>query len=324
MKVDKEIDEQSSFAYKLLTVPFSRAVELAPPTSTVGTHCPAPQGTSNEATHNGAHNSDDAVSAVERKAAADLAQYVLSVAQMHLWGYSWTASTHHHDSHHSSSSGDNNHSDHEVHSECDDRAIAGSKRPAGSADSGDSADAASGAAAKRAKVETATTTTTSDGQEVSSRKGLRGDAMDLIPSSHSEAVALLRSVAAVVQDGSASSEIHSAVHGTLCATVPAGSAAHDLLWTGVPASSEAPRRVLVASVDCEMCKTTAGEELTRVSLLGHDGSLLLDALVQPEGCVLDYRTQYSGITAALLEGVTTTLAQVRLLLSSSTRFSLRC
>jgi RNA exonuclease 1 len=47
-----------------------------------------------------------------------------------------------------------------------------------------------------------------------------------------------------------------------------------------------------------------------VSLLAHDGSLLLDALVKPAADILDYKTQFSGISEEMLSGVTTTLAQV--------------
>jgi DNA polymerase III epsilon subunit-like protein len=64
-----------------------------------------------------------------------------------------------------------------------------------------------------------------------------------------------------------------------------------------------------------MCVTALGAELTRVSVLGHDGSLLLDTLVKPASPVLDYVTQYSGITEEMLRDVTVTIEQVRYFVS---------
>lgn len=56
----------------------------------------------------------------------------------------------------------------------------------------------------------------------------------------------------------------------------------------------------------------AGNELTRVTVVNFDGKVLMDELVVPKNPILDYKTKYSGITAAMLEGVTTTLENVRL------------
>lgn len=68
----------------------------------------------------------------------------------------------------------------------------------------------------------------------------------------------------------------------------------------------------VISVDCEMCKAENDEfVLTRVSLLTWDGQTLLDKLVKPDLAIKDYLTQWSGITQAMLEDVTTTLADIQ-------------
>ncbi|KAI8599637.1 hypothetical protein EDD21DRAFT_355278 [Dissophora ornata] len=71
-----------------------------------------------------------------------------------------------------------------------------------------------------------------------------------------------------------------------------------------------PPKVMIA-LDCEMCRTEDGLELTRVTLIDLKGNNILDELVKPEKPILDYLTQYSGMTATRLEGVTTRLADVQ-------------
>jgi RNA exonuclease 1 len=68
----------------------------------------------------------------------------------------------------------------------------------------------------------------------------------------------------------------------------------------------------IISVDCEMCKAENDQlVLTRISLLNWDGSTALDKLVKPDATIKDYLTQWSGITAAMLQDVTTTLADIQ-------------
>jgi hypothetical protein len=70
--------------------------------------------------------------------------------------------------------------------------------------------------------------------------------------------------------------------------------------------------IRVFGLDCEMVETTEGTALARVTLVNEAGAVVYDALVQPAAAIVDYKTLYSGITAEMLVGVTTTLAEVRL------------
>ncbi|BBN16199.1 RNA exonuclease [Marchantia polymorpha subsp. ruderalis] len=67
----------------------------------------------------------------------------------------------------------------------------------------------------------------------------------------------------------------------------------------------------MVAVDCEMCRTAAGLELTRVSLVDTNKTVLIDSLVMPTNPILNYNTRYSGITAARLRDVNTTLKDIQ-------------
>ncbi|KAI9845125.1 MAG: hypothetical protein M1838_001870 [Thelocarpon superellum] len=94
----------------------------------------------------------------------------------------------------------------------------------------------------------------------------------------------------------------------------------EALSTGRVAEAEIERGSVTAgrevlAMDCEMCRTDGDKlELTRVSLVGWDGEVVLDELVKPPTPITDYLTPYSGITKALLDPVQTTLSDVQAML----------
>ena len=73
----------------------------------------------------------------------------------------------------------------------------------------------------------------------------------------------------------------------------------------------------VLAMDCEMCITSPKGvapqvfSLTRVSVIDWDGTTVMDELVKPADPITDYLTPYSGITAEMLENVTTSLSDIQ-------------
>ncbi|NXU88828.1 REXO5 exonuclease, partial [Xiphorhynchus elegans] len=64
-------------------------------------------------------------------------------------------------------------------------------------------------------------------------------------------------------------------------------------------------------LDCEMCLTAKGNEVTRVSLVDAQGQCLLNELVKPDSPVMNYHTRFSGITKKMLLPVKTRLSDVQ-------------
>ncbi|XP_028395179.1 uncharacterized exonuclease C637.09-like [Dendronephthya gigantea] len=65
------------------------------------------------------------------------------------------------------------------------------------------------------------------------------------------------------------------------------------------------------AIDCEMCMSSEGKELTRISVIDSTHQVIYDTLVKPENTITDYLTRYSGITKSDLSDVKTTLEDVQ-------------
>ncbi|XP_023945435.2 RNA exonuclease 1 homolog [Bicyclus anynana] len=67
----------------------------------------------------------------------------------------------------------------------------------------------------------------------------------------------------------------------------------------------------VYSLDCEMCYTTQGLDLTRVTVINSACKVVYETLVKPLHPIIDYNTRYSGITEEQMSEVRTTLLNVQ-------------
>ncbi|XP_029939486.1 RNA exonuclease 1 homolog [Salarias fasciatus] len=72
----------------------------------------------------------------------------------------------------------------------------------------------------------------------------------------------------------------------------------------------------VFALDCEMCYTMQGLELTRVTVINSELKVIYDTFVKPENKVLDYNTRFSGITKEDLKNTTINLRDVQAVLLS--------
>uniref|UniRef100_A0A3B3V8Q7 RNA exonuclease 1 homolog n=1 Tax=Poecilia latipinna TaxID=48699 RepID=A0A3B3V8Q7_9TELE len=81
--------------------------------------------------------------------------------------------------------------------------------------------------------------------------------------------------------------------------------------------STAPRRPSdsscpgVYSLDCEMCYTVQGLELSRVTVISSSLQVVYDTFVKPDNEVIDYNTRFSGISEEDVKGNHTSLKEVQ-------------
>jgi RNA exonuclease 1 len=67
----------------------------------------------------------------------------------------------------------------------------------------------------------------------------------------------------------------------------------------------------IYALDCEMCYTTKGLELTRVSVIDINLKPIYESLVKPDYEIIDYNTRWSGITLDDLKNCKIKLANVQ-------------
>lgn len=72
----------------------------------------------------------------------------------------------------------------------------------------------------------------------------------------------------------------------------------------------------VHALDCEMCYTKQGLELTRVTVINSELKVIYDTFVKPENKVVDYNTRFSGVTEEDLDNTTITMRDVQAVLLS--------
>ena len=89
---------------------------------------------------------------------------------------------------------------------------------------------------------------------------------------------------------------------------------HKNLECGTMIDEKSTLDLSVVALDCEMCDTAGGPELTRFTLVDYNGIIVLDSLVKPYDPIIDYKEKYSGINANMLENVQIRIEQVQVAL----------
>nr|XP_018265795.1 uncharacterized protein I303_02169 [Kwoniella dejecticola CBS 10117]OBR87953.1 hypothetical protein I303_02169 [Kwoniella dejecticola CBS 10117] len=97
-------------------------------------------------------------------------------------------------------------------------------------------------------------------------------------------------------------------------TLPESGNKRDDPWVETPQADTSPGdgKWPVLAIDCEMVLSEDGQELARVSIIDFEsGENIFDELVTPPKPIIDYRTQWSGITAEKLKPATHTVQSIQ-------------
>nr|XP_023028171.1 RNA exonuclease 1 homolog [Leptinotarsa decemlineata] len=78
-----------------------------------------------------------------------------------------------------------------------------------------------------------------------------------------------------------------------------------------PEYADDSRSYAVYALDCEMCYTTKGLELTRVTVVDIDCKTVYESLVKPLNPIIDYNTRFSGITKEQMDKTSTSILQIQ-------------
>lgn len=78
-----------------------------------------------------------------------------------------------------------------------------------------------------------------------------------------------------------------------------------------PEDENDPRSTEIFALDCEMCYTTKGLELTRVTIVNAECKTVYETLVKPFNPIIDYNTRFSGITPEQMDRTATNILQVQ-------------
>lgn len=92
---------------------------------------------------------------------------------------------------------------------------------------------------------------------------------------------------------------------------PTASAEDNILETQPAGSLPLPESQQILGLDCEMCQTTAGLEVTRISIVDANFVKIYDEFVLPRNPITDYLTHYSGISEETLKDVKKTFAEAQ-------------
>lgn len=72
------------------------------------------------------------------------------------------------------------------------------------------------------------------------------------------------------------------------------------MQTGARTEETVDRGDAMYALDCEMCETDLGMELTRVTVVDQHHAVVYDQIVKPQSTIINYLTEFSGITPEML------------------------